>query len=89
MSDAAAQWNKLRRQACQWSRLEASKMEDSLVHSCQIELRKDSIAWLVGLDIVVNPWSTKCEKVAFLKVHERRKILDFGNERPSSVRKCD
>lgn len=58
----------------EWS--SRSQMEDSLVDLCQIGLRNDSIAWLVGLDIVVYPWSTECEKVALLTVHEQRKILD-------------
>jgi hypothetical protein len=45
MSDAAAQWSELRRQRpASGAELEASQMEDSLVHSCQIELRKGSIA---------------------------------------------
>jgi hypothetical protein len=54
MSDAAAQWSELRRQrlAC-GVEFEASQMGDSLVHSCQIELRNVPIAWLVGLYAVV------------------------------------
>jgi hypothetical protein len=45
MSDAAAQWSELRRQRpASGAELEASQMEDSLVHSRQIELRKGSIA---------------------------------------------
>jgi hypothetical protein len=81
MSDAAAQWSELRRRrlAC-GVELEASQMEDSLVHSCQIESREVSIAWLVGLDAVVYPWSTECEKVAFPTVHGQRKILDSERE---------
>jgi hypothetical protein len=68
-----------RRLACRVE-LEASQMEDSLVHSCQIELRKVSIAWLVGLDAVVYPRSTECEKVAFPTVHGQRKTLDLERE---------
>ena len=77
MSDAAAQWSELRRRRLvSGVGFETSQMEDSLVHSCQIGLRKDLIAWLVGLDVVVYPRSTECEKVAFLTVHEQRKVLD-------------
>lgn len=79
VSDAVAQWSKLRRRRpASEVEIEAFQMEYSLVHSCQIESRKDSIAWLVGLDTVVYPWSRKYEKVAFLTFHEQRKTLDFG-----------